>query len=132
MSTDYAAVHLIMLLALFEYFVFTMAVGRARHRYGVKAPATTGDENFERVYRAQMNTLESLALFIPALWSFALFVDQSWAVLLGAVFIVGRALYFKGYVEAANKRSLGFGLSFFPTLILLFGGIYGAARSLLG
>jgi len=52
-------------------------------------------------------------------------------VLLGAFFIIGRALYFKGYVEAANKRSLGFGLSFFPTLFLLFGGIYGAVRSLL-
>ena len=59
-------------------------------------------------------------------------IDQAWAVLLGAIFIIGRALYFKGYVEAANKRSLGFGLSFFPTLFLLFGGIYGAARSLLG
>jgi uncharacterized membrane protein YecN with MAPEG domain len=79
-----------------------------------------------------MNTLELLALFIPALWSFAVFIDQAWAVLLGAIFIIGRALYFKGYVEAANKRSLGFGLSFFPTLFLLFGGIYGAARSLLG
>jgi uncharacterized membrane protein YecN with MAPEG domain len=131
MPTDFAAVHLIMLLALFEYFIFTMAVGRARYQYGVKAPATTGDENFERVYRVQMNTLESLALFIPALWSFAIFIDAAWAVLLGAVFIIGRALYFKGYVEAANKRSLGFGLSFFPTLALLFGGLYGAARSLL-
>mgnify|MGYP003857165959 CR=1 FL=1 len=63
MTTNYAAVHLIMLLALFEYFIFTMAVGRARYQYGVKAPATTGDENFERVYRVQMNTLEMLALF---------------------------------------------------------------------
>lgn len=132
MTTDYAAVHLIMLLALVEYFVFTMAVGRARHQYGIKAPATTGNENFERVYRVQMNTLESLALFLPALWSFAIFVSEPWAVLLGAIFILGRALYFKGYVEAANKRSLGFGLSFLPTLVLLLGGLYGATRALVG
>lgn len=132
MTTNYAAVHLIMLFALFEYFVFTMAVGRARQQYGIKAPATTGNENFERVYRVQMNTLESLALFLPALWTFAIFVSEAWAVLLGAIFILGRALYFKGYVEAANKRSLGFGLSFLPTLVLLLGGLYGATRALLG
>ncbi len=92
MTTDYAAVHLITLLALFEYFIFMMAVGRARYQYGVKAPATSGNEDFERVYRVQMNTLEMLALFIPALWTFAIFVSEAWAVLLGAIFIIGRAL----------------------------------------
>lgn len=132
MTTDYAAVHLITLLALFEYFIFMMAVGRARYQYGVKAPATSGNEDFERVYRVQMNTLEMLALFIPALWSFAVFVDEAWAVLLGAIFILGRALYFKGYVAAANKRSLGFTLSMMPTLALLIGGLYGSIRSLVG
>ena len=129
MTTDYAAVHLIMLLALFEYFVFTMAVGRARHRYGVKAPATTGDENFERVYRAQMNTLEQLIIFIPALWSFALFISVIWATVLGALFVVGRFLYFTGYVKAAEKRSAGFGLATLPMLVLLIGGLVGAILS---
>ena len=132
MTTNYAAVHLIMLLALFEYFIFMMAVGRARYQYGVKAPATSGNEDFERVYRVQMNTLEMLALFIPALWSFAVFVNEAWAVLLGAIFILGRALYFKGYVSAANKRSLGFTLSMMPTLALLIGGLYGSIRALVG
>jgi uncharacterized MAPEG superfamily protein len=79
-----------------------------------------------------MNTLEMLALFIPALWSFAVFVNEAWAVLLGAIFILGRALYFKGYVAAANKRSLGFTLSMMPTLALLIGGLYGSIRSLVG
>ena len=132
MTTDYAAVHLITLLALFEYFIFMMAVGRARYQYGVKAPATSGNEDFERVYRVQMNTLEMLALFIPALWSFAVFVNEAWAVLLGAIFILGRALYFKGYVSAANQRSLGFTLSMMPTLALLIGGLYGSIRALVG
>jgi uncharacterized membrane protein YecN with MAPEG domain len=51
---------------------------------------------------------------------------------LGVVFIVGRALYFTGYVKAADKRSAGFGLSTLPMLVLLLGGIYGAARTLIG
>lgn len=128
----YAPVFVVMLLALLEYFWFSMAVGRARYRYGVKAPATSGNEDFERVYRVQMNTLELLAIFLPALWAFALFLSPMWAAILGLVFIVGRLLYFTGYVKAADKRSIGFGLSMFPTLFLLIGGLYGAGRAMLG
>jgi glutathione S-transferase len=121
-----AKVHLIMLLSLVEYFVFTIAVGRARYAFGVKAPATSGHPDFERYYRAQMNTLEQLVIFIPALWTFATFVNGDVAAILGAVFIVGRAMYFFGYVKAAEKRSAGFGLSTLATLALLIGGIIGA------
>lgn len=130
MSNEFAPIHLVTLIALLEYFGFAMAVGRARYRYGVKAPATTGNEDFERYYRVQMNTLEQLIIFIPALWAFAIFVNVTWATVLGAIFIVGRALFFTGYVKAAEKRSLGFSLSMLPTLALLIGGIYGAIRNL--
>lgn len=130
MSSEFAPIHLVVLVALLEYFFFAMAVGRARYRYGVKAPATTGNEDFERYYRVQMNTLEQLIIFIPALWSFAIFINVTWATVLGAVFIIGRALFFVGYVKAAEKRSLGFSLSMLPTLFLLIGGIYGAIRNL--
>ena len=128
----YAPVFVVMLLALLEYFGFSMAVGRARYRYGVKAPATSGNEDFERVYRVQMNTLELLAIFLPALWAFAIFVDPMWAAILGVVFIIGRFMYFTGYVKAADKRSAGFGLSMLPTLALLIGGLIGAVRAMLG
>jgi uncharacterized membrane protein YecN with MAPEG domain len=77
-----------------------------------------------------MNTLEMLAMFLPALWSFAIFVSPTWAAGLGVVFIIGRLLYFTGYTKAADRRSLGFGLSMFPTLFLLLGGLIGAVRSL--
>jgi glutathione S-transferase len=80
----------------------------------------------------QMNTLELLAIFLPSLWAFALFVSPTWAAGLGVVFIVGRLLYFLGYVKSADKRSLGFGLSMFPTLFLLIGGLVGAVRAMLG
>ena len=126
MSAEYAPVHLVMLLALAEYFGFALAVGRARYKFGVKAPATTGNVDFESYYRAQMNTLEQLIIFVPALWSFAIFISPVWASALGGVFIVGRYLYFTGYVKAAEKRSAGFGLATFAQLFLLIGGIVGA------
>jgi len=61
-------VYAVMGLALLQYLAFGIAVGAARGRYGVKAPATTGNEVFERYYRVQMNTLEQLALFLPAIF----------------------------------------------------------------
>lgn len=130
MSADYVPVFLVMLIALVEYFGFAAAVGRARHRFGVKAPSTSGSPDFERYYRVQMNTLEVLIIFIPALWSFAILIDPMWAALLGAVFIVGRLIFFVGYVKAAEKRSLGFALSSVPMLALLIGGLFGAIRAL--
>lgn len=130
MSAEYAPIHLVMLLALLEYFGFALAVGRARYRYGVKAPATSGNIDFERYYRAQMNTLEQLIIFVPALWSFAIFISVPWAAGLGVAFIVGRLLYFVGYTKAAEKRSAGFGLATFAQLFLLIGGIVGAVLAL--
>ena len=130
MSADYVPVFLVMLIALVEYFGFAAAVGRARHRFGVKAPSTSGNPDFERYYRVQMNTLEVLIIFIPALWTFAILIDPMWAALLGAVFIVGRLIFFVGYVKAAEKRSLGFALSSVPMLALLIGGLFGAIRAL--
>jgi glutathione S-transferase len=41
-------VDLVTLIALVQFFVFAIAVSRARIRYGVRAPATTGHATFER------------------------------------------------------------------------------------
>ena len=42
-------------------------------------------------------------------------------------YLVGREIYAATYVKDPAKRSLGFGLTFLPTLILLTGGLIGAA-----
>jgi glutathione S-transferase len=124
-------VAIVTLLALAQFFYFGLMVGRARVRFGVKAPATTGNEDFERVFRVQMNTLELLIIFVPSIRLFATYVSAPWAAGLGAVYIVGRFLYFAGYSKAANKRGPGFGLSMLPTLVLLIGGLIGAGLALL-
>jgi glutathione S-transferase len=61
-----ALVNLTVALALMQFFAFATAVGKARARYKVHAPATTGNEMFERYFRVQMNTLELLILLVPA------------------------------------------------------------------
>jgi glutathione S-transferase len=125
-----AWVHLVLGLALLEFFVFGWEVARARGRYNVVAPAVSGHAVFERYFRVQMNTLEQLIVFVPSLLVFAHYLNPLIAAALGALFIIGRALYFKGYVNAPERRSLGFLLSAVPTLALLIGALIGAARAI--
>jgi glutathione S-transferase len=114
-----AYVELITVLALLQFLYFGILVSRARTRYGVKAPAVSGDATFERYYRVQVNTLELLVIFLPAMWMATSHIAPLWIAALGAAYLVGRFLYLSGYVEAPEKRSLGFGLSALPILILL-------------
>jgi glutathione S-transferase len=113
-------------LALIEYYVITMQCGRARGRLGVAAPAMSGNPEFERYLRVQYNTIEQLVIFLPALFGFAHFASANWAAALGAVFIVGRALYARGYVQDPAKRGPGFGLTLLANTVLLLGATLGA------
>lgn len=126
-----AYVHLVIVLALLEFLLFGYAVGRARTRYKVPAPAMSGHEVFDRYFRAQMNTLEQLVVFLPSLWLFAHYINAWAAVVLGLLFIVGRALYFRGYVQAAESRHAGFVLSAIPNVTLLTGALIGVSRAIL-
>lgn len=125
-----AAVHLVIAVALVEYLFFGMAVGHARMKYDIMAPATAGNEHFERYYRVQMNTLEQLVVFVPAILMFAHYLSAPWAAGLGALFVIGRAIYFRDYVRNPKKRGTGFGIAFLPMLVLLAGAVLGAVRAL--
>jgi uncharacterized membrane protein YecN with MAPEG domain len=91
----------------------------------------SGHEVFDRYFRAQMNTLEQLVVFLPSLWLFAYYINAWAAVALGLLFIVGRALYFRGYVQAAESRHAGFVLSAIPNVTLLIGALIGVSRAIL-
>jgi glutathione S-transferase len=101
---------LVTCLAVLVYFLISFRVGQARGTYSVKAPATAGHPDFERIFRVQMNTLEWMPIFLPALWLFAIYLSDAIAAVLGLVWVVGRILYMTGYVEAANKRGSGFAI----------------------
>jgi len=113
-------------LALFEFAVFGMLVGRARGRYKVAAPAIGGHPVFERYFRAHQNTMEQLVAFVPAMWLFGTYVNPTWAGWLGVVFVVGRVVYLVGYVTDPAKREIGFAMSALPVVILLLGALWGA------
>ncbi len=113
-------------LAVAEYAVFTMLAGATRGRTGVPAPATTGDPTYERYFRVQENTIEQLMIFLPSLLMFGYYVEPRLASGLGLVFILGRALYARGYYADPARRATGFMLTFVPNILLLLGGLCGA------
>ena len=80
-----AYVDIVTVLAVLQFIVFGFQVGRARGKYGVKAPATAGNELFERFFRIQQNTLELLVGFIPGIYLFGRYWSPSWAAALGAI-----------------------------------------------
>jgi uncharacterized MAPEG superfamily protein len=121
---------LVILLALVEYLVLAGLVGRARGRYGVRAPATTGNPDFERVYRVHQNTLEALVVFIPAVWIFGRYLSGYGAAGLGVVFILAREIYAVGYMRDPEKRGPGAGLTGIVNIVLVLGALFGVVRAL--
>ncbi|MDP2185010.1 MAG: MAPEG family protein [Xanthomonadales bacterium] len=107
--------------------VTAMLVGKARGKYSVQAPATTGHPDFERAYRVQANTLEAAVAFLPALWVAGSYSSSTIAALLGVVWLLGRVLYMTAYLKAAEKRGPGFVISFLALLGLLGLAVWGVA-----
>lgn len=114
---------LVTLLAILLYFYTGIVVAKARAKYGVKAPATSGHPDFERAFRVQMNMLEWMPVFLPALWLFAIYIGDTGAAAIGAVWIIGRVLYLIGYLKAAEKRSAGFGIQALAGMALWAGAL---------
>jgi len=114
---------LVTLLAIAFYFFTSINVSRSRSKTGVKVPATSGHPDFERAFRIQMNTLEWMPIFLPALWLFAIYVSNAGAAAIGAVWIVGRIAYFIGYSQAAAKRGPGFAIQATAAIALWVGAL---------
>lgn len=113
------AVVIVTVLALLQFIWFGYEVGIMRARHQCKAPAVTGAPEFERMFRVQQNTMEQLVIFLPALWLFGSMVEPLWAAGLGVFYLVGRTIYRISYVRDPRSRSMGFMLTYVPTLIML-------------
>jgi len=119
----YTLTALVTLLAVLFYIVVITDVGRARARHGIQAPAITGNPDFERRYRVQMNTLEWMPVFLPSLWLFAITISDPIAAAIGLVWIIGRIIYYVSYVRLPAKRHAGFMIQFLAAFALWAGAI---------
>jgi uncharacterized MAPEG superfamily protein len=124
-------IEIIAMLSLLQYLYFGYHAGMARRNSGLKAPAVTGDEAFERCYRVQMNTLEMLVIFIPSL----LIAGRYWPPIvvggLGCIYLIGRFIYRRAYISKPARRGIGFMLTLLPIVGLIALSVIGAILSLL-
>lgn len=113
------------MLAVAFYFFLATRVAVARGKFNVKHPATTGNADFERIFRAHINTLEWMPTFLVPLWLCAIYLNDVAAAVLGLVWIGGRILYFVGYRTAVEKRLPGFFIQSTACLLLFIGAVAG-------
>ena len=123
-------IQLIIILALIQLAAFVVIVGKARVRFGVKAPAIYGNVDFERYYRVQMNTIELIILFIPSIFLASIYWSPYLMAALGCIYLIGRILYFFAYTQGKN-RVVAFLMSFTPIIIFMVAGLFGTIRALL-
>ncbi len=119
---------LIVLFALLQYVLFTARVGLARGKYNVNAPACEGDENFNRLFRVQQNTLEQLIVFIPASYAFSYYLSELWVLIPGMVFILGRYIYSLEYLKDPKTRTPGMALTLPANVVLVLGALFGVLK----
>jgi|SRR5437016_2501889 len=130
----YTAIVTLLAIALYFFLATRVAtrVAAAHAKFGVKLPATSGNPDFERVFRAHENTLEWMPTFLVPLWLCAIYLSDITAAALGLLWIVGRVVYFAGYSRAVEKRLPGFFIQGTACLLLFVGaaaGIVMAMRS---
>jgi glutathione S-transferase len=116
---------IVTLLAVAFYFFLATRVAVARGKFNVPLPATTGNPDFERIFRVHMNTLEWMPIFLVSLWLCAIYLSDIAAAVLGLVWIGGRVLYFTGYSKAVEKRLPGFFIQSTVCILLFVGALAG-------
>jgi glutathione S-transferase len=117
-------------LAALLFYIWTIYnVGRARSKFKIDAPTMDGPVQFQSVLRVQANTLEQLVLHLPALWLCAVALDDEWAAIAGAVWVIGRIIYAVGYYKDPKRRGAGFGIGMLATITLLVGAASGLIQS---
>lgn len=96
------------LAAVLLTLLFAIRTGMMRGRTGIKAPAMSGSEEFDRANRVHLNTVEQMVLFLPVLWIFATQAGDLYAGIASLIWLAGRVLYSQGYMADPGKRELGF------------------------
>jgi glutathione S-transferase len=113
------------LAAIAVYLWVSYNVGVARIKYGVKAPAMDGPDEFLVRVRVQMNTLEQMPVLLAPLWICAVFLGDKWAAAGGLLWCIGRVAYALGYYAAPKKREAGFGIALSAVFLLICGSAVG-------
>uniref|UniRef100_A0A8V0YZA7 Leukotriene C4 synthase n=1 Tax=Gallus gallus TaxID=9031 RepID=A0A8V0YZA7_CHICK len=83
---------------------FFLQVIHARRKFGISPPNISGPPEFERIFRAQVNSSEYFPIFVALLWQAGLFFHQGLAAALGLLYLYSRYCYFMGYRASSSDR----------------------------
>ncbi len=128
-SADMLYTAIVTILTVLLFFWMGMQVGRMRARHGIKAPAMTGHDEFERAVRVHMNTMEGAMAFLPALWVAEIWFGGWIPPVAGFVWVVGRVIYMLGYMAAPEKRETGFLIQAIALVVLIILAVWGIVAS---
>jgi glutathione S-transferase len=122
------------IIVIILYLFQSKNVARGRLKYNVPAPKTMGhNDNFDRIFRVHLNTLEQMPIFLPLLWIFAVLINPLYSFILSIIWSIGRIGYTVGYYKSAEGRhNLVAYLSDAVNAIFLFGIIWVIGGRLLG
>lgn len=123
---------LVTVAAVLLTYVLGLRVSALRRKHDIDAPATTGHPEFERGYRAHQNTIEQLVVFLPLLWLAGGVLGDVVTALIGAVWVVGRAIYASTYTRDAAARVPGMIITALPFAAALFASLWGIAQGFMG
>eukprot|EP01006_Ploeotia_vitrea_P011750 TRINITY_DN31219_c0_g1_i1.p1 TRINITY_DN31219_c0_g1~~TRINITY_DN31219_c0_g1_i1.p1 ORF type:complete len:151 (-),score=8.48 TRINITY_DN31219_c0_g1_i1:214-666(-) len=116
---------------LFQAATAAQAVGKAREKFKVPVPNTTGvNEDFDRYFRAHQNCLEFLPMIICLIWLNAVFGSTlpfgigafmpTVAAVFGFAYAFFRTQYVKGYYRSVKERTPGFYRATFCIRLLFY------------
>ncbi|XP_062443319.1 leukotriene C4 synthase-like isoform X2 [Rhea pennata] len=92
------------ILGVLEQAYFFLQVIYARRMFGISPPKISGPPEFERIFRAQVNSSEYFPIFLALLWQAGLFFHQGLAAALGLLYLCSRYCYFMGYRASSSER----------------------------
>ncbi|XP_072898829.1 microsomal glutathione S-transferase 2 isoform X2 [Hemitrygon akajei] len=130
MNKDCALLAAVSLLSAIQQAYFAVRVGNARKMYKVLPPLVTGSPDFERIFRAQQNSVEFYPTFLVVLWSSGLFFNQEIASIIGLLYLFSRFIYFNEYAKSAKRRLPAFRIGIAMLLILVCMSTGGIGNSL--
>lgn len=128
----YFRLQIFALSALVPTVALAVSIGRlAAHRFWTPqdidgSGLASGTEKAKLLQALLQNTLEQLTLALPVYAVWSILAPMSLMAALpaaAALFLLGRVLFLWGYPRGAAGRSLGFALTFYPTLVLLVGAV---------
>ncbi len=113
------------LVALLLTILMAIFVSRSRRTNGVPPPAMGGNAEVDRALRVHGNMVEAMIIFLPSLWLATIYFAGWIPGLLGIVWLIGRALYWPGYMKDPAKRLPGFIIAQIASIALILLAIIG-------